>query len=75
MDIVILEKSAFEQLLAEARQLAQRVESLSRKCQDKRFQKWLTGEEVCAILKISQRSLQTLRSKHKIRQSGKYHNI
>ena len=66
MDIVILEKSAFEQLLAEARQLAQRVESLSRKCQDKRFQKWLTGEEVCAILKISQRSLQTLRSKHKI---------
>ena len=85
MDIVILEKSAFEQLLAEARH----------KCQDKRFQKWLTGEEVCAILKISQRSLQTLRSKHKIcyaqlgrkfyyrpeevelviRQSGKYHNI
>ena len=63
MDIVILEKSAFEQLLAEARQLTQRVESLSRKCQDKRFQKWLTGEEVCAILKISQRSLQTLRSK------------
>ena len=74
MDIVILEKSAFEQLLAEARQLAQRVESLSRN---------------------SQRSLQTLRSKHKIcyaqlgrkfyyrpeevelviRQSGKYHNI
>ena len=50
MDIVILEKSAFEQLLAEVRQLTQRVESLSRKCQDKRFQKWLTGEEVCAIL-------------------------
>ena len=66
MDIVILEKSEFEQLLAEVRQLTQRVESLSRKCQDKRFQKWLTGEEVCAILKISQRSLQTLRSKHKI---------
>lgn len=66
MDIVILEKSAFEQLLAEARQLTQRVESLSHKCRDKRFQKWLTGEEVCAILKISQRSLQNLRSKHKI---------
>lgn len=66
MDIVILEKSAFEQLLAEVRQLTQRVESLSRKCRDKRFQKWLTGEEVCAILKISQRSLQNLRSKHKI---------
>ena len=80
MDIVVLEKSAFEQLLSEVRQLTQRVE---------------TGEDVCEILKISQRSLQTMRSKHKIcyaqlgrkfyyrpeevelviRQSGKYHSI
>lgn len=65
MDIVVLEKSAFEQLLSEVRQLTQRVEMLSRKCQDKRFQKWLTGEDVCEILEISQRSLQTMRSKHK----------
>ncbi len=57
MDIVILEKSAFEQLLAEARQLTQRVESLSRKCQDKRFQKWRAGEEVCAIRIITHRGL------------------
>lgn len=62
MDIVVLEKSAFEQLLSEVRQLTQRVEMLSRKCQDKRFQKWLTGEDVCEILEISQRSLQTMRS-------------
>ena len=60
MDIVVLEKSAFEQLLSEVRQLTQRVEMLSRKCQDKRFQKWLTGEDVCEILEISQRSLQTM---------------
>lgn len=66
MDIVVIERKAFEQLLEEARRLTERVELLSRKCQDKRLQKWLTGEEVCAILKISQRSLQTMRSKHKI---------
>ena len=66
MDIVVLEKKAFEQLIDETRRLTQRVESLSRKCQDKRLQKWLTGEDVCAILKISPRSLQTMRSKHKI---------
>ena len=66
MDIVVLEKKAFEQLIDETRRLTQRVELLSRKCQDKRLQKWLTGEEVCAILKISPRSLQTMRSKHKI---------
>lgn len=66
MDIVVLEKKAFEQLLTETRQLTQRVEVLSSMCEDKRLQKWLTGEEVCAILKISQRSLQAMRSKHKI---------
>ena len=66
MEIVVLEKKAFEQLMDETNRLTQRVELLSRKCQDKRFQKWLTGEEVCDILKISQRSLQTMRSKHKI---------
>ena len=66
MDIVVLEKKAFEQLIDETRRLTQRVESLSQKCQDKRLQKWLTGEDVCAILKISSRSLQTMRSKHKI---------
>jgi len=66
MDIVVLEKKAFDQLMDETRQLTQKVELLSHKCQDKRLQKWLTGEEVCAILKISQRSLQTMRSKHKI---------
>ena len=66
MDIVVLEKRAFEQLIDETRRLTQRVESLSRKCQDKQLQKWLTGEDVCAILKIGPRSLQTMRSKHKI---------
>ena len=66
MEIVVLEKKAFEQLIEETRRLTLRVELLSHKCQDKRLQKWLTGEEVCAILKISQRSLQTMRSKHKI---------
>ena len=66
MDIVVIERKAFEQLLEETRRLTERVELLSRRCQDKRLQKWLTGEEVCAILKISQRSLQTMRSKHKI---------
>jgi len=66
MDIVVLEKKAFEQLIEETHRLTERVELLSRKCQDRRLQKWLTGEEVCAILKISPRSLQTMRSKHKI---------
>lgn len=66
MEIIAIEKKAFESLLAETQRLTRQVDKMSRKCQDKRLQKWLTSEEVCAILKISQRSLQTLRAKHKI---------
>lgn len=66
MEIIVIEKKTFETLLSESQRLARQVEVLSQKCQDKRLQKWLTGEEVCDILKISQRTLQTMRSKHKI---------
>ena len=61
MEIIAIEKKAFETLLGETQRLTRQVEELGRKCQDKRLQRWLTSEEVCAILKISQRSLQTLR--------------
>ena len=66
MEIIVIEKKTFETLIAETQRLTRQVELLSQKCQDKRFQKWLTGEDVCAILKISQRTLQAMRSKHKI---------
>jgi len=66
MEIIVIEKKAFETLLSESQRLARQVEILSQKCQDKRLQKWLTGEDVCDILKISQRTLQTMRSRHKI---------
>jgi len=66
MEIIAIEKKAFDALIAESKSLARQVEILSRQCQDKRLQKWLTSEDVCMILKISQRTLQTMRSKHKI---------
>lgn len=66
MEIVVLEKQAFEQLLSEMRQLAGRVELLDRKSKDRQLSKWMNGEEVCEQLHISDRTLQTLRSLHKI---------
>ena len=73
-----MEKSAFEQLLSEVRQLTQRVEMLSRKCQDKRFQKWLTGEDVCEILYAQLGRKFYYRPEEVelvVKQSGKYHHI
>ena len=46
MEIVVLEKQAFEQLLSEMRQLAGRVELLDRKSKDRQLSKWMNGEEV-----------------------------
>ena len=66
MEIVVLEKQVFEQLLSEMRQLAGRVELLDRKSKDRQLSKWMNGEEVCELLHISERTLQTLRSLHKI---------
>ncbi len=66
MEIVVIEKQTFEQLLSEMRQLATRVELLDRKSKDRQLSKWLNGEDVCELLHISERTLQTLRSLHKI---------
>ena len=66
MEVITIEKKAFEALLAETNSLVRQVESLTRRCQDRRLQKWLTSDDVCAILKISQRTLQSMRSKHQI---------
>ena len=64
MEVITIEKSTWEQLLQEMQLLTARVEMLSRKCQDRKLSKWLDGEEVCDLLRISSRSLQELRSKH-----------
>lgn len=66
MEIVVLEKQVFDQLLGEMRQLAGRVELLDCKSKDCQLSKWMNGEEVCELLHISERTLQTLRSLHKI---------
>ena len=66
MEVITIEKKAFEALLAETNSLVRQVELLTRICLDRRLQKWLTSEDVCAILKISQRTLQSMRSKHQI---------
>ena len=66
MEVITIEKKAFEALLAETNSLIRQVEALTLRCQDRRLQKWLTSEDVCAILKISQRTLQSMRSKHQI---------
>lgn len=61
MEIVIIEKKTFEALLTEVATLTGKVSVLTRKCSDRHLAKWLDGEDVCRMLRISPRTLQDLR--------------
>lgn len=61
MEVVIIEKKTFEALLTEVATLAGKVSVLTRKCNDRHMAKWLDGEDVCRMLRISPRTLQNLR--------------
>ena len=61
MEIVSIEKKTFEMMVASFNALAEKVAALRRRSDGGRMERWLTGEEVCGQLRISPRTLQTLR--------------
>ena len=66
MEIVSIEKKTFEMMVASFNALSEKVAALRRKSDGGRLERWLTGEEVCGQLRISLRTLQTLRDKRLI---------
>ena len=67
MEIVIVEKRTFEALLTAAGTLAAKVDALHRRCGDRQGCKWLDGEDVCRILRISPRTLRIMRDNRAIK--------
>ena len=66
MGIVSIEKKTFEMMLASFNALSEKVAALRRKSDGGRLERWLTGEEVCGQLRISPRTLQSLRDRRLI---------
>ena len=66
MEIVSIEKKTFEMMVASFNALAEKVAALRRRSDGGRMERWLTGEEVCGQLRISPRTLQTLRDRRLI---------
>lgn len=60
MEIVNIEARTFEAMMSRFEAFAQKVATLC-EGQDKSLQKWLDNQEVCQILNISKRTLQTYR--------------
>lgn len=61
MEIVTVEASTFEAMMTCFESFVERVEALCRMSGDKSLQKWLDNQDVCEILSISKRTLQTYR--------------
>ena len=63
MEIVNIEARTFEAMLSAFRTFADRLDTLCRLYGDMEEKKWLDNQEVCLLLKVSPRTLQTLRRK------------
>ena len=63
MEIIMIEARTFEAMMVGFEALARNVEMFCQQNSDKGMQKWLDNQEVCELLKISKRTLQTYRER------------
>ncbi|GHV40888.1 DNA-binding protein [Bacteroidia bacterium] len=61
MEIVNIEAQTFEAMMSRFEAFAKKVEDLCGDHRDKSLQRWLDNQDVCRILNISKRTLQTYR--------------
>ena len=61
MELVCIDKQTFEELRVRFCEFEDRVTRLCRPVEDLGLKNWLDNQEVCLLLKVSPRTLQTLR--------------
>lgn len=61
MEVVVIEKATFERMLSGFEIFAEKVEHLCREQEDLGEKEWLDSDDVCRLLCISPRTLQTMR--------------
>ena len=74
MEIVNIEARTFEAMMTRFEALEQKMNSLHSE-QDKSLKKWLDNQDVCLILNISKRTLQTYRDNGTLPYSQVNHKI
>lgn len=61
MEIISIEKKAFEEMMARFDSFVHQMESICSSQREKKMSDWMDNQDVCCILNISPRTLQTLR--------------
>ena len=61
MEIVAIERKTFEELVAKFDRFVSRMDAICHRHGEKRMSEWMDNQDVCRMLNISPRTLQTLR--------------
>ena len=61
MEIISIERSTLEELLTNFNSFVAQMKEIASRGKDKRLGEWLDNQDVCQLLNISPRTLQTLR--------------
>lgn len=61
MEIVSIERKTFEAMVAKFDHFVNRMDAICLRHSEKRMNKWMDNQDVCRMLNISPRTLQTLR--------------
>lgn len=61
MEVITIERSTYEELLTSFNSFVTKMKAMASRGNDKGFGDWLDNQDVCQILNISPRTLQTLR--------------
>ena len=62
MEIISIEKKAFEELVSRLGQFVKQMDSINRQRNGRRMSEWMDNQDVCQVLKISRRTLQDYRN-------------
>ena len=75
MEVISIERSTYEKLLTSFNSFVLQMKAMAGRGTDKRLGEWLDNQDVCQILKISPRTLQTLRQNGTLAYSQIEHKI
>jgi excisionase family DNA binding protein len=66
MEIISIEARTYEAIMERFKATAQRVAALRKRSESKELKEWLDSQDVCEILGVTKRTVQTLRETGKL---------
>ena len=75
MEVISIERSTYEELLTSFNSFVEQMKKMASKGNDKKLGDWLDNQDVCQMLNISPRTLQTLRDNGTLAYSQINHKV